>query len=266
MTQQIAGTDSQNLKPQKATTSEPGAKPKNNPPVFTKKENATPQQRIEILDWHKENGRNQSKTARHFDSIYPNLKLKQPLISDWVKNEEKWRERWEGEQVTKRGAKRMRQTQHPEINEMLELWVSQAMRHGILVTGEVLRQKWTAFANIAGIPEDDRLKLSDGWLAKFKVRNGLKEFKRHGDAASSDAETIEEERKRVRELIEKYGYKLKDIFNMDETGLFYGYVMKVQVQVQLLMTLQCTECHLIVVCRIRGGQVLKEIKFASPLH
>jgi hypothetical protein len=25
------------------------------------------------------------------------------------------------------------------------------------------------------------------------------------------------------ELIEKYGYKLCNIFNMDETGLFYGY-------------------------------------------
>jgi len=94
------------------------------------------------------------------------------------------------------------------------------------ITGEVIRQKWTAFADLAGIPEEDRLKLSDSWLGKFKIRNGLREFKRHGDAASSDAKTIEEERKRVQELIKKYGYKLRDIFNMDETGLFYGYAMK----------------------------------------
>jgi cupin superfamily acireductone dioxygenase involved in methionine salvage len=38
--------------------------------------------------------------------------------------------------------------------------------------------------------------------------------------------TIEDERKRIQELIAKYGYKLRDIFNMDETGLFYEYVTK----------------------------------------
>ncbi|KAF8221434.1 hypothetical protein L208DRAFT_1095729, partial [Tricholoma matsutake] len=63
-------------------------------PVFTKKENATLAQRIEILDWYHDNGKNQSKTAKHFDSIYPNLKMKQPLVSAWVKDEAKWREEW----------------------------------------------------------------------------------------------------------------------------------------------------------------------------
>jgi hypothetical protein len=99
-------------------------------------------------------------------------------------------------------------------------------KSGILVTGEVLHQKWTAFSDLVGIPKEDRLKLSEGWLRKFKIRNGLREFKRHGDAASSDPKTIEDERKHIQELIAKYGYKLRDIFNMDETGLFYEYVTK----------------------------------------
>ena len=64
-------------------------------PAFAKKENATLAQRIEILDWHHKNGQNQSKTAWHFDSIYPNLKIKQPLVSSWTKEEAKWRELWE---------------------------------------------------------------------------------------------------------------------------------------------------------------------------
>ena len=106
---------------------------------------------------------------------------------------------------------------------MMDLWVSKAMNDDILLTGEVLRQKWVAFANLVGIPEDERLKLSDGWLTRFKERNGLKEMKRHGEAASSSAETVEREQKRIQELIKKCGYKLQDIFNMDETGLFYGY-------------------------------------------
>jgi cupin superfamily acireductone dioxygenase involved in methionine salvage len=51
----------------------------------------------------------------------------------------------------------------------------------------------------------------------------LKEIRRHGKAGSSNAETVEKERRWIQELIKKYGYELRDIFNMDETGLFYGY-------------------------------------------
>lgn len=182
------------------------------------------EQRIKILDWYHKNGRNQSATARHFATIYPNLKLKQPLVSTWVKEEAKLREQWQQLNHERSCAsKRVRQTEHPEVTEMMDLWVSKAMGDGILLTGEVLRQKWNAFAKLVGIPEEDRLKLSNGWLQSFKDRHGLKEMKRHGEAASASADTVEKERKRIQELIVKYGYELHDIFNMDETGLFYGY-------------------------------------------
>lgn len=195
------------------------------PPSSTKKQNSTLQQRIEILDWHHKNGKNQSATARHFAPKYPNLKLKQPLVSQWVKEEAKIREQWkEVSHERDRTAKRVRQTQHPEVTEMMYLWVSKAMGDGIVLTGEVLRQKWNAFATLVGIPEDERLKLSNGWLECFKDRNGLKEMRRHGEAGSARAETVERERKRIQELIKKYGYELRNIFNMDETGLFYGSV------------------------------------------
>jgi hypothetical protein len=108
---------------------------------------------------------------------------------------------------------------------MMDLWVSKAMNDGILLTGEVLRQKWGRFADLVGIPEDERLSLSNGWLGRYKERNGLKEMKRHGEAASADAENVERERKRIQELIDKYGYELRNIFNMDETGLFWGCVL-----------------------------------------
>jgi len=73
-------------------------------PVFTKKGNANLEQRIEVLDWYHANGENQSKTAKHFDEIYPYLGIKQPLVSAWVKEEAKWREEWAsgGARTTKR--------------------------------------------------------------------------------------------------------------------------------------------------------------------
>jgi Tc5 transposase DNA-binding domain/Helix-turn-helix domain (DUF4817) len=191
------------------------------PPVFTKKENSTLEQRIEVLDWYHKNSQNQSATAWHFAPIYPNLKLKQPLVSTWVKEEAKLHEQWtQVNHKCSHTSKQVRQTEHPEVTEMMDLWVSKAMGNEILLTGEVLHQKLNTFAKLVGIPKEDQLKLSNGWLGSFKNRHGLKEMKRHGEAASSSAE---KERKRIQELIIKYGYRLCDIFNMDETGLFYGY-------------------------------------------
>jgi hypothetical protein len=53
-----------------------------------------------------------------------------------------------------------------------------------------------------------------------------KRLKHHGEAASANAETVEKERKRNQELIMKYSYELRDIFNMFETGLFYVYIFE----------------------------------------
>jgi hypothetical protein len=93
------------------------------------------------------------------------------------------------EQTTKHA----QQTQHPKVTEMIDLWVLEAMLNNILLTGEVLCQKWTIFANLVGIPEKDCLKLSNGWLAQFKARHGLKEFKHHGEAALASMESAETE-------------------------------------------------------------------------
>ena len=187
-----------------------------------KKENATLKQRIEILDWHNANGRIQTKTANHFHAIYPNLKIKQPLISAWVKDEARWRAEYESNRDSGHSAKRVRQTLHPEVTEMLELWVSKVMADKLLLTGEVLRQKWKVFANLTGVPDDECLNLSEGWLSSFKTRNGLKDMKWHGEAASALPDTIENERLRIQELVKKKGYKLRNIFNADETSFFYA--------------------------------------------
>ncbi|KAI0763357.1 hypothetical protein BD413DRAFT_484402, partial [Trametes elegans] len=121
--------------------------------------NATLAQRIEILDWYHAHGKNQSKTARHFDKIYPNLKLKQPAVSAWVKDKAMWRQRWEesGHGAGRSMAKRMLQTQHPEVKQMMDLWLLTVLSSNILLSGEILRQKWKSFADRCGIPANSSL-------------------------------------------------------------------------------------------------------------
>ncbi|KAJ7318073.1 hypothetical protein DFH08DRAFT_820097 [Mycena albidolilacea] len=131
-------------------------------PVFTKKENATLAQRIEILNWyHSQSTPSQTKTAENFVKKYPNLCIKQLLVSDWLKNEKKWRDQWaEVEQLGKAGAvKQIKQVEHPEVDDMLELWIAKAMCDRVHLSGEIIRLKWTRFADLVGIPEDERLAL-----------------------------------------------------------------------------------------------------------
>ena len=104
---------------------------------------------------------------------------------------------------------------------MLDLWVSKAMADNMLLTGEVLQQKWKSFANLAGVPDDECLNLSKGWLSHFKEQNRLKGVKWHGEATSAAKETVEKERSQIQELIENLGYEQYDVFNRDETVLFY---------------------------------------------
>jgi hypothetical protein len=145
-----------------------------------------------------------------------------------VKKEQRYRQQ-HAESVTKK-VKHIHQTQHPDVTEVLELWVEQAMHEKIQLSGEVLRLKWTEFAVLCGVPEDERLALSAGWLDRLKTRLGQREFRRHGEAAFTSPEAVEEERKRVQELIKKDGWKARDIYNMDETGLFYGQRLLVSLQ------------------------------------
>lgn len=190
----------------------------------SKRVNATLAQRIEVLDWHHANGRNQSKTAKQFENKFPGLKIKQPLVSAWLREEAMWRERYEAEGGMVAASKRVKQTEHPEVTEMLELWVQRAMADNLIINGDVIRMQWERFADRLGIPKEDRLKLSEGWLTSFKKRNGLKDRKRHGEAGSASVVQVADERTRVQSYIESKGYERKNIFNMDETGLFYAYV------------------------------------------
>ncbi len=191
--------------------------PNSRPSKKHKKENATVAQRVEVLDWHHSHGRNQSTTAKYFSRIYPDLRFKQPLLSAWLKNEHKWRK-----QLAEGGGKLKKDsiTKFPHVHASLQLWVTKALEDNVNLNGEVIRQKWCSFAKLAGVPEEDWLMLSDGWLTSFKSSMGLREFRKHGEAASADPSAVANERERVAKLLAEYAPV--DQWNGDETGLFWA--------------------------------------------
>ena len=85
------------------------------------------------------------------------------------------------------------------------------------IDGHILKMKAQFFANNLHI---DDFNLSDGWLTGFKKRNGLRQFKKQGESASAPSvESLENDRIMLRQLLRPY--QPEDIWNADETGLFW---------------------------------------------
>lgn len=63
------------------------------------------------------------------------------------------------------------------------------------------------------------LAYSNGWLQRFKEHHGLSKRKFEGESASADLDVANTGRSSLQVLIKDY--ELCDIYNMDETGLFY---------------------------------------------
>ena len=78
-----------------------------------------------------------------------------------------------------------------------------------------------AAANFAEKMNMPNFKASDGWLYRFRKRIALRDTKISGEAASAPTEEIEPFRQRLNKIIDEEGLVLAQVYNFDETGLFW---------------------------------------------
>lgn len=114
--------------------------------------------------------------------------------------------------------KRSRQVKVPQVNEALKIWVGQALSSHMFISDTILKEKAIFFAHNLGVPENT-LTFSNGWITRFKKRNGLRRRKLHGESSSAPLETLPQERKKLQQILRRYS--LDDVYNADETGLFF---------------------------------------------
>jgi hypothetical protein len=118
-----------------------------------------------------------------------------------------------------RGLKKKRIVKLPVLDNALAEWVLQCQERGVALNWQIVRRKATSFADQLNVPETDRPAFTDGWLEKFLGRHGLKTVKYSGERGSADVDAFNLELPAFQKLISEY--KPSDVFNMDETGLFY---------------------------------------------
>jgi len=86
------------------------------------------------------------------------------------------------------------------------------------MSGDLTKEKATYF--LAELyPGRRAFEFSNGWLESFKNRRNIKSYCCFGESGSANMAVIEESLPQIRLTLDQY--EQRDIYNMDETGLFY---------------------------------------------
>ena len=114
--------------------------------------------------------------------------------------------------------KRKRQHGFDDVDEPLLKWFRSARDEKIPISGEMLLLKAQQFARICGHDNVDKLDIN--WINRWKSREEFACKKLHGETAAVDEACVNNWYKnRIPILLKEF--KEEQIFNADETGLFY---------------------------------------------
>lgn len=161
-------------------------------------------------------------------------------LSTWIKNKDDIKRKFLDADIGSQ-RKRDRKAKFPELENALMQWFSNARSQNIPISGEIMKEKAKQFAEQLQISD---FECSTGWLDKFKERHELTFKKVCGEANSVDTGTgaMSDWKTKLQTILSEY--QAEDIFNADETGLFY------RMMPEKTLEYKNVKCH--------GGKMSKE--------
>ena len=113
--------------------------------------------------------------------------------------------------------KRIKTFQFEEDIDLLTFrWFQRARSLNLPISGPLIQEKALSFAN--SLKKTD-FKASNGWLNRFKTRHSISHAVISGESGSVDEDVVESWKLRLPAITA--GYATRDIYNMDESGMFY---------------------------------------------
>ena len=103
-----------------------------------------------------------------------------------------------------------------DVNELVWEWFTIARSKNIPITGRLIQEKALMFSEERN---EDGFKASNGWLEAWRKRYSVKSCVLSGEAADVSDDIISDWSARLSSMCE--GYSLNNIFNADETGMFF---------------------------------------------
>ena len=103
-----------------------------------------------------------------------------------------------------------------DINELFWEWFVAARKIKIPISGSLIQEHALLIAKEQGLHD---FKASNGWLASFRKHRNIQFKILSGESAGVNPETVSTWKQNLGNAIDEYF--ADDIFNVDETGLFY---------------------------------------------
>ncbi|CAF1065113.1 unnamed protein product, partial [Rotaria sordida] len=105
-----------------------------------------------------------------------------------------------------------------KLDEQVYEWFVQQRAKGIPISGPILQEQARDIAESLG-DQFASFKGSNGWLEKFRTRHNISHHIISGESSSVDVQTVDDWIQRLPKITD--GYDAKNIFNCDETALFF---------------------------------------------
>jgi Tc5 transposase DNA-binding domain len=173
-------------------------------------------QKKQLCEYSKKNpNAKHHEIAKEFMNKYPGLQLDRSTVSKILKNQDLYKNI--NEDIAE-NTYRHRSVKYPRLELAMTIWVQQIIAANMILSDDLLKEKGMEFARALDISEKS-LSFSSGWVTKFKRRNQLRRITLHGEAASAPIQLLPEMRTQLQEILSHY--HPNDIYNADETGLFY---------------------------------------------
>jgi hypothetical protein len=118
---------------------------------------------------------------------------------------------------TNLNAKCQRTVRYPKMESALVKWF-RANKERANVSGELVRENATKILDRL-YPGHEPFEFSSSWLEAFKSCHGIRSYRHFDESGFADMVALASTLPAIRDVLDQYAWK--DIYNMDEIGLFY---------------------------------------------
>uniref|UniRef100_A0A2S2QB75 Tigger transposable element-derived protein 6 n=1 Tax=Sipha flava TaxID=143950 RepID=A0A2S2QB75_9HEMI len=177
--------------------------------MASKRKHLTLTEKIKLLDFYQK----ENVSAR---TLADKFGIGRTQATDLIKNRETILKLWKSHGNDQMKTTKRRKTESGNINEVVYEWFCAARAKNIPISGPILKEK---ALQVSKEFKCENFKASNGWLDKFKSCYNISFKVVCGESKSVDTETVDEWRIKVKQLISSY--EPRNIYNADETGLFY---------------------------------------------
>ncbi|XP_018393361.1 PREDICTED: jerky protein homolog [Cyphomyrmex costatus] len=105
------------------------------------------------------------------------------------------------------------------LDKAVHIWFQELRMRSIPVSGSIIKAKALEIAKELNLQEN--FVASTGWLDKWKIRHGIRQLQVCGEKKCADIEAADKFKTALSKMIKNENITLAQIFNVDETGLYF---------------------------------------------